>query len=54
MPLEPEDISHLTIAAEGYLELNMYLDADEELEQHEFPLSENFRDVPVVRIDLVF
>jgi hypothetical protein len=31
MPLEPEDQRHIT-AAEGYIELGMFLDADEELE----------------------
>jgi tetratricopeptide (TPR) repeat protein len=32
MPLEPEDQQHLT-AAHGYIELKMYLDANDELEK---------------------
>jgi hypothetical protein len=34
MPLEVEDRQHLTVA-EGYAELGMYLDAQEELENIE-------------------
>jgi hypothetical protein len=32
MPLEPEDQKHL-IAAQGYVELGMFLDADTELDE---------------------
>ncbi len=32
MPLEPEDLHHLRVA-EGYIDLGMFLDANEELEQ---------------------
>jgi len=43
MPLEPEDLAHLT-AAEGYVDLGMHLDANEELEQ----IDPDVRHVPEV------
>jgi len=50
MPLEPEDQKHLT-AAQGYVELGMFLDADDELEKID-PYRRHFPEVLPVRVGI--
>ncbi len=50
MPLEPDDQRHLT-TAEGYLELGMYLDANQELERIE-PDLRHLPEVLAVRLEI--
>lgn len=50
MPLEPEEQSHLT-AAEGYVELGMFLDANAELDEID-PFCRHLPEVLAVRLEI--
>lgn len=50
MPLDPDEQQHLT-AAEGYVELGMYLDADAELDRID-PYARHVPEVLVVRVEI--